>query len=50
MKHMSHSVQASTTVPSLSLGTASSSPLDELSIRSNSRGNESHRLKQRRQV
>src|ERR1700687_2097710 len=49
MKHMSQSVQASTTAGNASERTPSSSPVAELSIRSNSRGNDSHKLKQRRQ-
>jgi hypothetical protein len=49
MKHMSQSVQACSTVAYFSFGTPSSSPVGPLSIRSNSRGKESHRLKQRRQ-
>src|SRR5471032_1940122 len=49
MKHMSQSVQASSTSAYFSFGTPSSSPVGPLSIRSNSRGKESHRLKQRRQ-
>ena len=50
MKHMSQSVQASTTGFRSALSTASSSPVFDASITSNMRGNESHRLKQRRQV
>src|SRR5438034_1268623 len=48
MKHMSQSVHASATWRYSATGTASSSPVAELSIRSNRRGNASHRLKQRR--
>src|SRR5215471_442755 len=49
MKHMSQSVQASSTSAYFSFGTPSSSPDGPLSIRSNRRGKESQRLKQRRQ-
>ena len=49
MKHMSQSVQASTTVFRPALSTAANSPLEVASIRSNRRGKLSQRLKQRRQ-
>ena len=49
MKHMSHSVQASTTFLKSAPSTESSSPVSDSSIRSNSVGKESQRLKQRRQ-
>ena len=50
MKHMSQSVQASTTGLKSALATLSSSPVSDSSIRSNSLGKLSHRLKQRRQL
>ena len=49
MKHMSQSVQASTTDLKPDESTESSSPVSDSSIRSKSRGNELQRLKQRRQ-
>ena len=50
MKHMSQSVQASATDLKPAESTESSSPVSDSSTRSNSRGNESQRLKQRRQL
>ncbi len=47
---MSQSVQAATTGAKPALSTLSSSPVLAASIRSNRRGKDSHRLKQRRQV
>src|ERR1043166_828915 len=49
MKHMSHRVQASTILGNSSDVTPSTSSVGLLSIRSNRRGKDSHRLKQRRQ-
>src|ERR1700722_4315359 len=49
MKHMSQSVQASNTAPKSSDVTSDNSSFGLVSIRSNRRGKESQRLKQRRQ-
>ena len=49
MKHMSQSVHASTMLGKSAEETPSISPLSDSSTKSNKRGKESHRLKQRRQ-